>query len=75
MADQGGGTGAGAEAAVKKVKRFLNRFHVRDLAHMNELLALCQEELNNAPHSGLNYATPLQAYAAKQGAGLILGVT
>ena len=64
-----------AEAVVKKVKRFLAKHHVRDLAHMNELLALCERELNRSPHSGLNYATPLQAYAAKQGAGLIWGVT
>lgn len=58
-----------AEAVVKKVKRFLNQFEVRDLDHANQLLRQFQGEYNRTPHSSLKYQTPLQAYRAKQRAG------
>lgn len=63
-----------AEAVVKKVKRFLNRFVVRDLDHMNELLKQFQKEYNNMPHSSLKYMTPLEVFRAKQSSGLIWAV-
>jgi transposase InsO family protein len=63
-----------AEAVVKKVKRFLNRFEVRNLDHANELLKLFQEEYNHTPHSSLKYQAPVEVYAAKERTGDIWAV-
>jgi len=63
-----------AEAVVKKIKRFFNRFEVKDLQHAQELLTQFQEEYNNTPHSSLKYQTPLNIYSAKQKAGAICAV-
>lgn len=64
-----------AEAVVKKVKRFLNLFEVRDLDHANELLRQYQEKDRNAPHSSLKYQTPLEVYKAKERTGDIWAVS
>jgi transposase InsO family protein len=64
-----------AEAVVKKIKRFLKQFIVRDLAHANELLARFQHEYNNTPHSSLKYKTPNQVFRDKQKNGAISAVT
>ncbi|MBI4181743.1 MAG: transposase [Candidatus Aenigmarchaeota archaeon] len=63
-----------AEAVVKKVKRYLNRFEVRDLDHANQLFGEYQKEYNRTPHSSLKYQTPLRVYRAKRRAGDIWGV-
>jgi len=64
-----------AEAVVKKIKRFLNQFTVRDIAHANRLLKRFQREYNNTPHSSLKYLTPNQVYSDKQKNGAISAVT
>jgi len=64
-----------AEAVVKKVKRYLNRFEVRDLEHANALLSRYEREYNNTPHSSLKYMTPNQVFRDKQKNGLISAVT
>ena len=64
-----------AEAVVKKVKNYLNKFVVVDLNHANELLKQFQKEYNNKPHSSLKYMTPLQMYRSKQRAGLVWAVS
>ena len=64
-----------AEAVVKKVKRFLNRFKVKDLEHANILLAQYQREYNRTPHSSLKYKTPNQVFRDKQKNGAISAVT
>lgn len=63
-----------AEAVIKKVKAFLNKYEVRDLEHMNELLKQFQKRYNNMPHSSLKYLTPLEVFEAKQSSGLIWAV-
>ncbi len=60
-----------AEAVVKKVKKFLNRFEVQDLDHANEILKQFKKEYNRTPHSSLKYMTPLEVFRAKQSTGLI----
>mgnify|MGYP001572279377 CR=1 FL=1 len=55
-----------AEALVKKVKRFLKQFVVRDIAHANKLLKRYQNEYNRTPHTSLNYQTPNQVFKNKQ---------
>ena len=64
-----------AEAVVKKVKRFLRGYTVRDLAHANRLLKRFLRKYNNTPHGSLKYLTPLQSYAAKRTTGDIWAVT
>src|SRR3989338_6575151 len=64
-----------AEAVVKKVKRFMNRFEVRDLEHANLLLAQYRREYNRTPHSSLKYRTPNQVFRDKQKNGAISAVT
>lgn len=64
-----------AEAVVKKIKRFLNKFEVRDLAHANRLLARFEREYNRTPHGSLKYLTPLEVYRIKQTNGDISAVT
>ena len=64
-----------AEAVVKKIKRFLNRFIVRDLAHANRLLARYQQEYNETPHSSLKYQTPNKIFQEKRKRGVISAVT
>ncbi len=64
-----------AEALVKKVKRFLRGYVVRDVAHANRLLARFERAYNRTPHGSLKYQTPLQVYTAKQTAGDIWAVT
>lgn len=55
-----------AEAVVKKVKRFLKQFVVRDIAHANSLLSRYQREYNRTPHTSLKYQTPNQVFKNKQ---------
>lgn len=64
-----------AEAVVKKIKRFLSRYKVRNIAHANELLSRFQREYNNTPHSSLKYRTPNQVYRHKRKNGVISAVT
>jgi len=64
-----------AEAVVKKIKRFLSQFTVRDIAHANRLLTRFQREYNNTPHSSLKYLTPNQIFRNKQKNGVISAVT
>lgn len=64
-----------AEAVVKKVKRYLSRFVVRDLEHANQLLAQFQREYNDTPHSSLKYRTPNQVFKEKRKNGVISAVT
>lgn len=64
-----------AEAVVKKIKRFLSKFEVRDLEHANRLLRRFEFEYNRTPHSSLKYQTPLQRYKEKQAVGDISAVT
>jgi len=64
-----------AEAVVKKVKNYLNKFVVVDLDHANELLKQFQKDYNNTPHSSLKYRTPLEIYRAKKTAGYIWAVS
>lgn len=64
-----------AEAVVKKVKKYLNRFEVRDLEHASLLLAQYRREYNNTPHSSLKYRTPNQVFRNKQKNGAISAVT
>jgi len=63
-----------AEAVVKKIKRFLNKFVVRDLAHANRLLERFEREYNRTPHGSLKYLTPLEVYRIKQTNGDISAV-
>lgn len=60
-----------AEAVVKKIKRFLDKFEVRNLEHANELLSRFQREYNNTPHSSLKYRAPNQIFSDKRRNGLI----
>jgi len=64
-----------AEAVVKKVKRYLNKFEVQNLEHANALLSRYEREYNNTPHSSLKYRTPNQVFRDKQKNGLISAVT
>lgn len=64
-----------AEAVVKKIKRFLNKFEVQNLEHANELLTQFQCEYNDTPHSSLKYQTPNQVFRDKQKNGAISAVT
>ena len=64
-----------AEAVVKKVKKYLNKFEVRDLEHANELLSRYERKYNNTPHSSLKYRTPNQVFRNKQKNGAISAVT
>lgn len=64
-----------AEAVVKKVKRFMKRFEIRDLEHANELFSRYEREYNNTPHSSLKYQTPNQVFRDKQKNGAISAVT
>lgn len=64
-----------AEAVVKKVKRFLRGYVVRDVHHANRLLARFERAYNRTPHGSLKYQTPLQVYTAKQTNGDICAVT
>lgn len=63
-----------AEAVVKKIKRFLSGFEVRDLEHANNLLRQFEREYNNTPHGSLKYRTPLQVFRYKQTHGDICAV-
>lgn len=63
-----------AEAAVKKVKNFLDRNIVMDIEHANELLKQFEHEYNNTPHSSLNYRTPNQVFREKKSNGGIWAV-
>ena len=51
-----------AEAVVKKVKRFLRGYVVRDVPHANRLLTRFLRGYNNTPHGSLKYRTPLQVF-------------
>ncbi|MDD5163782.1 MAG: hypothetical protein PHD95_06290, partial [Candidatus ainarchaeum sp.] len=64
-----------AEAVVKKIKHFLDRFEVQNIEHANKLFKHYQPEYNNTPHSSLKYLTPNQAYRNKQKNGAISAVT
>jgi len=64
-----------AEAVVKKIKRFLDRFEVQSIEHANKLFRHYQPEYNNTPHSSLKYLTPNQVYSDKQKNGAISAVT
>lgn len=64
-----------AEAVVKKVKRYLDKFEVQNLEHANELLSRYQHEYNNTPHSSLKYRTPNQVFRDKRRNGAISAVT
>jgi len=64
-----------AEAVVKKIKRFLSKFEVRNLEHANRLLERFEHEYNRTPHGSLKYRTPLQVYRQKQAVGDISVVT
>jgi len=64
-----------AEAVVKKIKRFLKRYDVRNLTHAKQLLRKFEREYNNTPHASLKYRTPLEVYKAKQTTGAISAVT
>jgi len=64
-----------AEAVVKKVKRFLRGYVVRDIPHANRLLKRFLRKYNNTPHGSLNYQTPLQVFHYKQTTGDISAVT
>lgn len=64
-----------AEAVVKKVKRYLDKFEVRDLEHASLLLAQYRREYNRTPHSSLKYRTPNQVFRDKQKNGAISAVT
>lgn len=64
-----------AEAVVKKIKRFLRAYTVRDIAHANRLLKRFLRAYNNTPHGSLKYRTPLQVFRIKQAAGDISAVT
>lgn len=64
-----------AEAAVKKIKRYLSQFIVRDIEHANQLLKQYQHKYNNTPHSSLKYHTPNQIFSDKQKNGVISAVT
>src|SRR3989344_2693335 len=64
-----------AEAVVKKVKRYLNRFEVQNLDHASLLLAQYRREYNRTPHSSLKYKTPNQVFRDKQKNGAISAVT
>jgi len=64
-----------AEAVVKKIKRFLSKYEIKDIEHANELLRQFEHEYNRLPHSSLKYKTPLEVFRAKQAAGAICGVT
>lgn len=64
-----------AEAVVKKIKRFLSKYEIKDIEHANELLRQFEHEYNRLPHSSLKYKTPLEVFRAKQAAGAICDVT
>jgi transposase InsO family protein len=63
-----------AEAVVKKIKRFLAKYEIKDIGHANVLLRQFEYEYNRTPHSSLKYKTPLEVFEAKQASGLICGV-
>ena len=64
-----------AEAVIKKIKHYLNKFVVRNIAHANMLLSRFEREYNNTPHSSLKYLTPNQVFSDKQKNGAICAVT
>ncbi|GEM_PF-1533372 len=64
-----------AEAVVKKIKRFLARYRVRNVQHANVLLHRFQRKYNHTPHGSLKYQTPLQVFHHKQTTGAISAVT
>lgn len=64
-----------AEAVVKKIKRFLNKFEVQSIEHANQLLKQFQKEYNDMPHSSLKYLSPNQVYSDKRKNGVICAVT
>jgi transposase InsO family protein len=64
-----------AEAVVKKIKRFLNRFEVQSIEHANQLLKKFQKQYNDMPHSSLKYLSPNQVYSDKRKNGVICAVT
>lgn len=64
-----------AEAVVKKIKRFLNRFEVQNIEHANQLFKQFQKKYNKTPHSSLKYLTPNQVFKNKQKKGVISAVT
>ena len=64
-----------AEAVVKKIKRYLNKFEVQNIEHANKLLKKFQTQYNDMPHSSLKYLSPNQVYSDKQKNGVICAVT
>lgn len=64
-----------AEAVVKKIKRFLNKFEVQSIEHANQLLKQFQKQYNDLPHSSLKYLSPNQIFSDKQKNGVICAVT
>jgi len=64
-----------AEAVVKKIKRYLNKFKVQNIEHANQLLKRFQKQYNDMPHSSLKYLTPNQVYSDKRKNGVICAVT
>ena len=64
-----------AEAVVKKIKRYLNKFEVQSIEHANQLLKQFQKQYNDTPHSSLKYLTPNQVYNDKRKNGVICAVT
>lgn len=63
-----------AEAVVKKIKRFLSMYEIKDIEHANKLLRQFEYEYNRLPHSSLKYLTPLEVFKAKQASGSICDV-
>ncbi len=64
-----------AEAVVKKIKRFLNKFEVQSIEYANQQLKKFQKQYNNTPHSSLKYLTLNQVYSDKRKNGVICVVT
>jgi len=64
-----------AEAVVKKIKRYLNKFEVQSIEHANQLLKRFQKQYNDTPHSSLKYLSPNQVYSDKRKNGVICVVT
>jgi len=64
-----------AEAVVKKIKRYLNKFEVQSIEHANQLLKKFQKQYNDMPHSSLKYLSPNQVYSDKRKNGVICAVT
>jgi len=64
-----------AEALIKKIKIYLNKYTVKNLQHANMLLSRYQREYNNTPHSSLKYRAPNQVFSDKRKNGAICVVT